>query len=184
MSELLGSIVEALRGVLLKVAAHAPTAFSGVAVVLYDSQFSHCCHCDLRDASAMLHVGSHSVTIGDDFVDLLLTISPETHSCHDGFVLVNERGIVTHIAQYFVPPIVPGLTPHNDHGTRFYSALCGSLVPGVTAVGVVCANRDCFVVESGCVVFEQIGDAERRVANRESTGALVSTYADDSKGRM
>jgi hypothetical protein len=155
MPEPLYDIVESLRCSLLDVSAKASAAFSGLGILVYDADsFPAQCHCDLRDTTFLKPDGSCFGGVGNRLTDLLLAVSCESHPCHDGFVFMNVLGNVTHVAQYFVPPVVPHLAPHSLHGTRFYSALCGSLVPGVVAVGVVCRNRDCFLMQSGRVTFQ------------------------------
>jgi hypothetical protein len=180
MPEPLFGIVESLRCALVDVSARASSSFSGLGIVIYDADsFPTQCYCDLRDTTSLRHFGAHFGSIGNGLTDLLLTVSCESHPCHDGFVFMNVLGNVTHIAQYFVPPVVPHLAPHHLHGTRFYSALCGSLLPGVLAVGVVCRNRDCFLMKSGHVAF-QCGVPAHLSEDRATP---PSFYTPDTSGR-
>jgi len=66
-----------------------------------------------------------------------MELSQHRSPFHDGFVFFNEKGVLTHIAQYFVPSIVPGIIPNEGAGIRFHSAKYGSYISGVIATGVV-----------------------------------------------
>jgi|GEM_PF-2021564 len=55
---------------------------------------------------------------------------------HDGFHLLNSEGL-THICQYFSPPIDQAIKPNYSKGGRFRAAQYGSCLPGVIATGVV-----------------------------------------------
>ena|ERR1035437_8630097 len=166
MPEPLFGIVESLRCTLVDVSEKASPSFSGLGIVVYDADcFPSQCYCDLRDTTSLRSAGAHFGSVGNDLTDLLLAVSRDSHPCHDGFVFMDVSGNITHIAQYFVPPIVPHLAPHSVHGTRFYSALCGSLLPGVLAVGVVCRNRDCFLMKSGSIAFQCSRPAHRKTGN-------------------
>lgn len=76
----------------------------------------------------------------EKIVRLLLVHTDQTSEYHDGFHLISEDGRLTHLAQYFSPPIVPALRdPVLDrvHGGRLRAAQYGSCLPEVIASGVL-----------------------------------------------
>ncbi len=95
--------------------------FSGIGIVVYGDGFSEASHCDLRPD---IKCPQYSI-LDDEVFQYLIKISDYHHALHDGFHMVNEQGILTHVAQYFVPPVVKDLQPNQEHGVRLYSSMCG-----------------------------------------------------------
>lgn len=120
--------------------------FSGLGIVAYDtSKFDAKLHCDLRTNNDCCHF-----SIGDEKIkDYLIEISDYHNTFHDGFHMVNEQGILTHIAQYFVPAIQENLHPSCNHGVRYYSALCGSVIEGVLFTAIICSDKSIYVFRNG-----------------------------------
>lgn len=120
--------------------------FSGIGIVAYETGvFPKDCHCDLRPEFKL-----NNVWIDDDNAsDLLLEYCDYSNTLHDGFCLVNEKGELTHVAQYFVPQIVRELIPNQKHGVRTYSAACGSKMKGVYFIGMVSCNNEIYLYKNG-----------------------------------
>ncbi len=62
---------------------------------------------------------------------------------------MNKGGYLTHVAQYFVPPIVKGLIPNQEHGVRLYSSMCGSMIEGVLFIGMISSDNQVFIFANG-----------------------------------
>lgn len=140
-------LILAANVTLKQVADRKNNSFSGMGLVVYKSDiFPDETRCCLRPGVAC----PHGLTLGSpELADYLAKISANGHELHDGFHFANEDGILTHVAQYFVPEIVPGKKPHKAHGVRFFSALCGSLMNGVLMTGVVCSNGKTYLFMNG-----------------------------------
>ena len=72
--------------------------------------------------------------------EALLNYADLSSPYHDGFHLLSLDGRLTHLAQYFAPPIVRDLPPHGEahqHGGRYRAAQYGSCLREVAASGVL-----------------------------------------------
>ncbi len=129
------------------------TGFSGAGLVLYQdatqlSQF----HCDLvNDDKNLLRlkIGTKSM------LTYLSKITNYQHPYHDGFHFINGEGILTHVAQFFSPPVIkmPNLL---DQGARTFCAQCGSKIPGVLMIGSVSSHRNVYLFQEGNFVNPSI----------------------------
>jgi hypothetical protein len=149
------------------VASHAGTDFVGLGILAY-TRLQAVTHCDLRPgyrSPSGLVVGS------PQFEDYLVNLARPDHIAHDGFVFFNRDGVLTHVAQYFVPPFAPDLRPDGTHGVRAHSALCGSLLTGVLFTAVICSNRDILTFRGGVRVMDD-DDLPRDLPN-----ATVATFS-------
>lgn len=139
-----------LYNLLKNIAQKRDEKFSGIGIVVYDSSvFSHDCHCDLRPDFKLSKIDIEKPSTSN----LLLEYGDYENTLHDGFCLVNERGELTHVAQYFVPKIVTDLTPNQNHGVRTYSAACGSKMEGVHFIGMVSCNNEIYVYKDGAEII-------------------------------
>ena len=128
-------LIEKFRNTLRDISISNITDFSGIGIILYDSNvLLTSTHTDTRSTFPSL---DHLSLEDQDCLDFLIYLSQHSSPCHDGFVFFNEKGVLTHIAQYFVPPIVPGIKPNESAGIRFHSAKYGSCINGIIATGVV-----------------------------------------------
>jgi hypothetical protein len=123
--------------------------FSGVGLVLYEnmstlSQY----HCDLVDDDKkipQLKVGSR------DLVAYLNEITDYQHPYHDGFHFINSEGFLTHVAQFFSPPVNKQVKNIQGQGARTYCAQCGSFIDGVLMVGSVSSKKYTHLFEKGLI---------------------------------
>lgn len=123
-----------------------PPNFSGLGLVFYDTQkFDKSHHCDLRP-----YLENPRYNIADQGIcEYFIDIANFSHTLHDGFHMINEYGDLTHLAQYFVPPVVRELKPNPDHGVRLYSSLCGSTIEGVLFIAVISSNFKIYLFKTG-----------------------------------
>ena len=76
----------------------------------------------------------------DDIVAALLRYADQSSPYHDGFHLLSLDGHLTHLSQYFAPPIVRSLlveSRSSQHGGRYRAAQYGSCLPDVVVSGVL-----------------------------------------------
>ena len=92
----------------------------------------------------------------EEIIDYLSEISDYHNTLHDGFHMVNEKGVLTNVAQYFVPPIVEGLYPNQYHGVRLHSSLCGSTMEGILFIAVICSDDSIYILKEGKVVYKEV----------------------------
>ena len=129
-----------------EIANKTKDGFSGIGLIAYDPDcFNASNHCDLRP-----HIKSPNYNIYDHKIcEYLMEISDYKHPLHDGFHFIDHNGILTHVAQYFVPAIVNDLSPDQEHGVRLYSSICGSTLAGVLFIGTICSNGEIYIFKSG-----------------------------------
>lgn len=126
--------------------------FKGLGIVLYDSRIlNKVFHADIRSVNIIL--GKKPNIFDENCINFLCDVTMWDSPYHDGFIFVNENGEVTDVAQYFVPPVVPGLLPNESAGIRFHSALYGSCVTGVVATGIVSSKHEPYFFMGGKQYF-------------------------------
>jgi hypothetical protein len=121
--------------------------FSGAGLVLYDDlTLLAPYHCNLvNDGQAIpsLKLGTRA------FMTYLLTIADYRHPYHDGFHFINHQGVLTHVAQFFSPPVYHWFPNILGQGARTFCSQCGSNVKGVLLVGSVSSNHTIYLFEKG-----------------------------------
>jgi hypothetical protein len=72
----------------------------------------------------------------------LATVANLRSEFHDGFHMISTDGKLTHVAQYFSPPIVrtAAMDRSRRFGGRYLAALFGSAIGGVHLTGIVSNN--------------------------------------------
>jgi hypothetical protein len=138
---------------LVQLAAAQKQGFSGLGLVLYDDLQSLAnYHCNLVNAGPVVP----AATLGtSEFSAYLLSIADYRHSYHDGFHFIDTQGRLTHVAQFFSPPIDKCLPNILGQGARTFGAQCGSQVPGVRMVGSVSSNSNIYLFARGKLVNEE-----------------------------
>lgn len=124
-----------------------PNDFSGFGLVVYSGQ---------PDGLPIspLSTGVIPRTSGKvaDTVVCLFELSRMTDPRHDGFHFLNEHLELTHISQYFAPPVDRhGETLVMNVGSRFRTAQLGSVIDGVRSVIVMDRNRGLYIFENGII---------------------------------
>jgi len=131
-------LIENFCRLLKKISKKRTKNFSGIGMVVYNSALlPEKSHCDIRP---LIFCPKGTKISEKSCLEYLLEISQTSHPLHDGFHFINERGELTHVAQYFVPPIVKGIRPNHSQGIRFRSAQYGSLIKGVITTGIINHN--------------------------------------------
>ena len=147
---------------LKKISGKKTENFTGVGLVIYNPEcFDENCHCNLRP-----DIECPNYHIADDrMCDYLLEIADHDNTLHDGFHMIDSEGILTHVAQYFVPPVNQSLKPNQGHGVRLYSSMCGSVLEGVLYIGVVSSNYDIYIFSNGDYV--NLNEIEGRLTDEK-----------------
>lgn len=129
-----------------KIAKKRTKEFSGIGIVVYNKDIlPEECHCDLRPDFKL-----NKIKIDDEeIVKKLIDYADYRCDLHDGFCFMNEEGILTHVAQYYVPTIRKDIYPNQSHGVRTYSAACGSTMDGVICIGLISSNNDIYIYKQG-----------------------------------
>lgn len=124
--------------------------FSGTGIVLYHAQSNvNHYHCHLINEELTippLQLGHNALT------QYLADISSYQHPCHDGFHFINNQGFLTHISQFFSPPISEKLSNVTGQGARTLCALHGSKIEGVLMIGTISSNNDIFIFKNGRIM--------------------------------
>ncbi len=144
------NIINAFVNMLTELSAIKSQNFSGAGFVLYNnltelSQY----HCNLVNDGQLippLKLGTKSLIV------YLEEISKYQHPYHDGFHFINSEGVLTHVAQFFSPPVNKFLPKILGQGARTFCSQCGSNVNGVLMVGSVFSNRSIYLFEKGNLV--------------------------------
>ena len=119
-------------------AANKDQAYSGTGMVFYDSDRTLSqYHCDLVEAKLPDFKELFEL---DKLVAYLLKISNYQHPYHDGFHFINCQGRLTHVAQFFSPPILESEQPIQGQGARTYCALLGAQIKGVIMTASISSN--------------------------------------------
>lgn len=93
----------------------------------------------------------------ENILNALIEVSSSESIYQDGFHLLSKDLTLTHISQYFSTPIKRELKVQNNYGSRYRTALYGSLLPNVLYTIVISKDY-------GIVVFS---DGEEIFANKE-----------------
>lgn len=127
--------------------------FSGLGLVLYEKNSElEKFHCDLIQGIAPLpqdKLGSSNL------LNYLLEISCYNHPYHDGFHFINRNGILTHVAQFFSPPIDKNTFKPGNCGARTFCSQCGSNIKGVIMIGTISSTKEIYLYENGHLVNEE-----------------------------
>ena len=119
--------------------------FSGIGIIVCES-ISYLPIVSLRDDYPNIE-GSPSHVLSE--------ISSLKSKYHDGFHIINTKGEITHVAQYFSPPIANEVIIDKSRlvGGRFIAALFGSVLEGVTMTGIVSKNRKASIFKDGKEIY-------------------------------
>ncbi|ORT51725.1 hypothetical protein ST37_05100 [Vibrio sp. qd031] len=122
--------------------------FSGVGLVVYK---------DIKNIPIFpLHRQNFKIN-PNGLVSDLLEISSYSSEYHDGFHFISEDFEMSHVAQYFSPPIISNASVDYSKalGGRFMAALFGSYVQGVLLTGVLTRGNGIIIFEHGNTVYSK-----------------------------
>ena len=135
-------------------AKNSNVSFSGAGLVLYKRKMPlSMYHCNLNNATpdyGLLRMGTKK------FLTYLMEISHYQHPYHDGFHFINAEGILTHVAQFFSPPIVHSFVNLPGQGARTFCARCGSKIEGVLMVGSVSSTNSISLFQNGELISRKL----------------------------
>lgn len=128
-------------------------SFSGAGFVLYhDLEVLANYHCNLVDDGQQvppLKLGTKALT------NYVVEIAQHQHAYHDGFHFINADGVLTHVAQFFSPPVHKSIANIPGQGARTFCSQCGSKMEGVLMVGSVSSNYNIYLFKKGRLVNER-----------------------------
>jgi hypothetical protein len=136
------------RNLLYEVGVKAGADFSGIGIVVCNSIFDLPI-VDLRDTTP---------NITGAVAQVLSELSSYKSEYHDGFHILNENGGLTHVAQYFSPPILKDAYFDRSRlvGGRFVAALFGSAITGVEMTGIVSDGHGLSIFKNGREVHFEV----------------------------
>ena len=133
------------RNLLYEVRFHSNSDFSGMGIVVCDSPL------DLPIVS----LREKAPNISGSIVHVLSNISSHSSEYHDGFHILNKEGKLSHVSQYFSPPIVQKACFDKSRivGGRFVAALYGSAISDVIMTGIVSEGHGISIFMGGEEVY-------------------------------
>ncbi|MFM2596001.1 hypothetical protein AAFX19_24685 [Vibrio harveyi] len=122
--------------------------FSGIGLVVYKG---------LKSIPIFPLQEQNFKTNPNKLVSDLLEISSYGSKYHDGFHFISEDFKLSHVAQYFSPPIVSNANVDYSKalGGRFMAALFGSYVQGVLLTGILTRGNGIIIFEHGNTVYSK-----------------------------
>jgi hypothetical protein len=138
-----------LRILLREVWEQSGADFSGIGVIV----------CDNAKGLPIISLRDDAPITEGSVADILANVSQCASRFHDGFHIINGTGKLTHVAQYFSPPIVreAGFDRRRVVGGRFVAALFGSAIPGVLMTGIVGVKSGLSIFSNGEeVIYEEL----------------------------
>ena len=147
-------LINSFINMLIELAKMKIQHFSGAGFVLYhDMSILSQYHCNL------VNDGHHipPLKVGtNELMSYLIEISSYQHPYHDGFHFINGNGVLTHVAQFFSPPIYKFIQNVLGQGARTLCSQCGSNIDGVLMVGSVSTNQSIYLFENGTLVNDKL----------------------------
>ncbi len=134
-----------LRHILQQVCIASNSDFSGIGLVIYDR----------IDAIPITHLRLTKPNLDSELIPLLIEISSNANEFHDGFHLINTEWRLTHVAQYFSPPIDNDVSINRNRpiGGRYVAALFGSVVQGVRMCGIASKDFGIAIFQEGKEIY-------------------------------
>lgn len=135
-------------GYILRSVKNEAHNFSGVGIIVYSSLELIPIYPLRTKESPYIHLNT---------VEHLKNISDYTNDFHDGFHLLNSQLEITHVSQYFSPPIIKDikLKRKDGFGGRYLAALFGSCIHGVILTGVSSNNFGLSIFENGIEIYHE-----------------------------
>lgn len=154
MDSTLAEIEKDFIALLIELSSNKDKNFSGLGLILYDDlnilSQHHCNLVNNEQYVPPLKLGTHKLT------NYLVEISHYQHPYHDGFHFMNKQGVLTHVAQFFSPPIHKFLPEVIGQGARTYCSQCGSNIVGITLIGSISSKRNIHLFKKGKLFNEAL----------------------------
>lgn len=122
--------------------------FSGIGLVVYKN---------IKNIPIFPLQQQNFKTKTNKLVSDLLEISSYSSEYHDGFHFMSEDFEMSHVAQYFSPPIISNANIDYSKalGGRFMAALFGSYVQGVLLTGILTRDNGIIIFEHGDIIYSK-----------------------------
>jgi hypothetical protein len=136
------------RNLLYEIRFNSSVDFSGIGIVV----------CDYPPDLPIVSLRDTNPDITGTAAQVLSGLSNHKSTYHDGFHVLNKKGKLTHVAQYFSPPIVQEAYFDKSRfvGGRFAAALFGSAISSVIMTGIVSEGHGLSIFKNGKEVhFEE-----------------------------
>jgi DNA integrity scanning protein DisA with diadenylate cyclase activity len=91
----------------------------------------------------------------DDILKTLIEISSSNSKFQDGFHLLSNEFKLTHVSQYFSTPIIKKVIVENNYGSRYRTALYGSLLQSVFFTAVMSKNYGIIIFKKGKEIYKE-----------------------------
>lgn len=134
------------RKLLKNIYLNKSSDFSGIGIVLY-KDFNLLPTSSLRKKSKIRPF----ITDFNEILNTLSTISNKSNTYHDGFHFISQDFHLTHICQYFSPPIINDAPINLKYGGRYRASLYASFLDSVIACGVASNNYEPTIFINGKV---------------------------------
>jgi|TARA_R110002020_G_scaffold132091_4_gene295144 hypothetical protein len=133
------------KNLLYNIGFNPVESFSGIGIII----------CESTSDLPIVSLRDDYPNIKGSSTHVLSEISSLKSNYHDGFHIVNEKGELTHVAQYFSPPIVDEKLIDKSRlvGGRFIAALFGSVLQDVIMTGIVSKDRKASIFVDGKEVY-------------------------------
>jgi hypothetical protein len=138
--------IDLFKAIVLEVPKEAGAFFSGMGLILYE---------ELHDIplSPLRSANPEGITFPvkgiADIVKAICNLNVKNSFYHDGFHLLSKQMELTHICQYFSPPIQAEVSLDYTKGGRFRAAQYGSCIKGVLATGMIGEEDGPFIFING-----------------------------------
>lgn len=129
-----GNEIDFIKSILTELRETGDSHFTGVGLILY-KEFNGLPVSGLRQSVPEGLVLPYSSK--DAIASIIKKLNNAKSDYHDGFHLISKDGILTHLCQYFSPPIDGNVNVDYSKGGRFRAAQYGSCMESVLAVGVI-----------------------------------------------
>ena len=137
---------EKLRKTLNEVMKLSGKNFSGVGVIIYEN-INDIPIFPLRETSPDINE--------NEITESIIKLSSTSCQYHDGFHLISKEWQITHISQYFSPPILEDVEIDMSKlfGGRYIAALFGSSLPNVLYTGIASRGFGQAMFQSGKEIY-------------------------------
>lgn len=141
-------ILEKLNRLLWEIDSRKNNNFEGLGIVIYSS-LENLPVSPINNATDVMDLPKERL---DKISSILLEISNNDSAFHDGFHLISNNFVLTHLCQYFSTPIIENLVIENHYGSRYRTALYGSFLANVMYTAVLSKNYGPIIFQRGSII--------------------------------
>lgn len=135
-----------LQAILNSVLMNSDNDFTGVGIIIYKN----------INSLPIFPLRENFPDINDNkIIESLIKISSSSSEYHDGFHLISDDWKLTHVSQFFSPPILSSasLDQSKLFGSRYVAALFGSSISEVILTGIASKGFGQAIFESGEEIY-------------------------------